>query len=291
MPALSSHQASSSIKLLFIGDSGSGKTGALASLAAAGYKLRIIDLDAGLDVLFSLLTSAKSPYSPDAASRVHFKTITDPMKNVSGKLVPSKATVWPRILKTLDNWDEGEGEKFGPLSTWGADTILVLDSLTFAATGAMNYVLSMNGRLGQAAQQSDWYQGQQLLEGLLQLIYDEGIKCNVIINCHITYIGDEQQREKGYPASLGKALSPKIGRYFNTMLMARTVGVGAATRREITTQSTHFIELKTSAPLNVAKTYPIETGLADYFKAVVGAVPGSGPKAQQKAETTELKAL
>ena len=55
MPALSDHQSSQTTKMLFIGDSGSGKTGALASLAAAGYNLRILDVDNGVDILANLL--------------------------------------------------------------------------------------------------------------------------------------------------------------------------------------------------------------------------------------------
>jgi len=51
MPKLGDHQSKSTTKMLFVGDSGAGKTGALASLAAAGYHLHIMDLDNGLDVL------------------------------------------------------------------------------------------------------------------------------------------------------------------------------------------------------------------------------------------------
>ena len=42
MPPLSESTASHFVKLMYIGDSGTGKTGSLASLAAAGYKLRLV---------------------------------------------------------------------------------------------------------------------------------------------------------------------------------------------------------------------------------------------------------
>ena len=51
MPSLANHQSNEFTKLLIEGDSGSGKTGALASLVKAGYKLRILDMDNGLDAL------------------------------------------------------------------------------------------------------------------------------------------------------------------------------------------------------------------------------------------------
>ncbi len=272
MPSLSQHHSSETTKALVIGDSGSGKTGALASLANAGYNLRIIDLDNGLDILKNLLSDPKSKYSSDALKRVEFETITDPMKNLGGKLVPRSATVWQRVCKLLDKWEVGE-TKFGPVSSWTPKEVLVIDSLSFLCTSALNFVLSMNARLGQQPHQSDWYAAQQLVESFLQTLYDEGIKCNVIINCHITYIGDDSGPQHGYPASLGKALSPKIGRYFNSILLAKTTGIGANTKRQILTNSTGMIELKNTAPGRVAPSYPLETGLADYFSAVRGASP------------------
>lgn len=273
MPSLTSHQSAQTTKLLLIGDSGSGKTGALASLAQAGYNLRILDVDNGLDVLTNILLDPRSPYGPEAAKRVLFETITDPMVNRGGRLIPTKATVWQRAIALLDNWKTGS-EDLGPLSRWTPQDILVIDSLTMLANAAMNFVLSMDAKLGQAPHQSHWYQGQGLLESLVQMLYDDGIKCNVIINCHIAYIGEENGPQRGYPATLGKALSPKIGRYFNTVLMART----QAGKRQILTSSQPMIELKNTAPLKVKPAYPLESGLAEYFRDVRGA-PATSPAA------------
>ena len=51
MPKGSEHKSRKYVKLLYLGDSGTGKTGSLVSLVQAGYKLRVIDLDDGLDAL------------------------------------------------------------------------------------------------------------------------------------------------------------------------------------------------------------------------------------------------
>lgn len=276
MPSLANHTSTHITKLLFIGDSGAGKTGALASLAGAGYNLRILDIDAGLDVLSNLLRDSKSAYGQEALGRVDFETITDPMKSVGGKLLPAKATVWQRTVKLLDNW-KTESADFGPISTWGARDVLVIDSLTMLSTAAMNFVLSMNARLGQQPQQGDWYQGQQLIEGLLQMLYDDGIKCNIVMTSHITYLGEENGPQKGYPSSLGSKLPPKIGRYFNTILMAKTTGQGAAQKRKILTNTSGVVELKNTAPMRVKAEYPLETGLADYFRDVQAQQPLASP--------------
>lgn len=274
MPKLGDHQSKTTTKMLFVGDSGAGKTGALASLAAAGYNLRILDMDNGLDVLNNLLTDPNSQYfkqDPKAAERVDFVTVTDKMKNVNGRLVPATATAWTRAVKLLMDWTDGE-QKLGPITTWGQKDILVIDSLTMLSTAALNMILSMNGRLGQRPHQSDWGDGQQLVEGLLQMLYDEGVQCNVIVCCHITFIGEDGGPIRGYPNTLGKALPPKVGRYFNTALMARTVGQGTMQKRKILTNTSGVIELKNTAPLRVQAEYDLADGLAKYFEAVRGPV-------------------
>ena len=270
MPALSAHQSKNSTKLLFIGDSGAGKTGALASLAAAGYNLRILDLDNGLDVLKNVLSDPKSAYGTEALSRVQYITVTEAMRNVNGKLIPKGATVWQRVAGLLNNWTDPETkESLGPVSTWGPQDILVIDSLSMLSTAALNFVLSMNARLGQRPQLQDWGAGQDLIESMVQMLYDESIVCNVIVISHITYIGPEDNLT-GYPNTLGKALPPKIGRYFNTILQAKSQGQGAGLRRKILTNTASSVELKNTAPLRVKPDYPLETGLADYFAAVRG---------------------
>lgn len=264
MTQLTKHQSATSTKLLLIGDSGAGKTGALASLALAGYNLRIIDTDAGLDILSNLL----KPH-PEALAQVEYETLTDPYGNVNGKLVPRRATVWQRLARLLDNW-KTESAEFGPISTWGAKDVLVLDTLTTASNAAMNFVLAMNNRIGQKPWQSDYGDAQTYVESMLQMLYDEGIKCNVIVNSHITYIGEENGPVHGYPASIGRALPPKIGRYFNSVLMLRSTGQGASVKRKLLTNTSGQVELKNTNPLKVKAEYGIETGLAEYFKDIQG---------------------
>jgi len=268
MPPLRKHQSSVTTKLLLIGDSGGGKTGALASLASAGYNLRILDFDNGLDVLKNLLLDAKSPYDKDAIDRVQYLTITDPMRAVGGKLMPVRATVWTRTAAILSHWKDPDGADLGPVVSWGPGDILVIDSLTTLGTAAMDFILAMNGRLGQTPFQSDWKLAQDLLENLLRMLYDEGVKCNVIVNCHVTYIEAKNGMTQGYPNALGKALPPKVGRYFNSALMIRTIGQGAAQKRKILTNTSGLVELKNTAPLRVNNEYDIAFGLAEYFAAV-----------------------
>lgn len=293
MSSFENFASSQVTKMFLLGDSGAGKTGALMSLAAAGYNLRILDLDNGVEVMNDYITNPQSIYTKPLTGlwsaeqakgllgRIRYETITDPMRNVNGKLIPKSATVWVRAVKLLDNWTKANGasDDFGPISTWTSQDILVIDSLTLLSRAALNFILSLNARLGQQPHQSDWYGGQQLLEGLLTTLYDEGVRCNVILNCHVKLLGDENGPQRGYPETLGKALSPNIGRWVNTCLLARTSGSGNSVKHKILTTSTPQIELKTTAPLRVKPEYDLATGLAEYFQAIRG---GTLPIPQDK---------
>lgn len=287
MPDLEDHQSKTTTKMLLIGDPGSGKTGALASLANAGYKLWWIDFDNGLDIILDLFKSTKSPYKREAMRNIKYKTLTAPMKNSGGKLIPVSAKVWPDTLKLLEGgikWDlKNPAEEPGGVVNLGLNDVLVLDSLTFLSKAALAYTMSLNNRLGQRAQLQDWGDGQALIEGLLGMLYDESIKCNTIIISHITYIGEDGGLQIGYPNTLGKALPPKVGSYFNSVIQMKTSGTGAGRKRKLITHASGQVELKNAAPLTVKPEYDIVFGLAELFADLKGgATPslptGQGPK-------------
>ena len=290
MPNITEHQSSSTTKILLIGDSGTGKTGALASLAAAGFKLRILDLDNGIEILKNYLIDPKSPYvvqNPKVAEGVRYKTLTDPMKNIAGRLIPSRVTVWRQTMESLIHWKEEDGTDLGKITDWDTETILVIDSLSALSEAALNFHLSMNAGLGNPRTQNearrDVGSAQNLLRQFLQLIKDDSIKCNVILTAHITFVNEVGEKPggegssalgTGYPAAIGRALSPHVPRGFNAMLICKSAGSGSAAKQRIYTRSQNVggmvVSGKNPAPLRVATEYPIETGLADYFRDVRG---------------------
>lgn len=287
MAALKDHQSASATKMLLLGNSGSGKTGALCSLAGAGYNLRILDLDNGLDIVKNILTDESAPYGKDASSRVSFITLTEKMKMVANRPVAVTANVWARAMNILSNWTDGE-EKLGPVATWGPNDILVIDSLSLLGVAALNQILSLNGRLGQPPWQSDSGLAQSLLENLLQMLCSTEIKCNVIVLCHITMLGDSVTDadgktindvgvRKGYPNALGRSLPRRVGQYFNSALMVQSSGTGTSVRRTILTTTNGTVDLKNTHPLRVKASYPQASGLADYFLAIRGQTPQAIP--------------
>ena len=291
MPTLSSHQSNTTVKLLLIGDSSAGKTGALASLAMAGLKLRILDFDNGLDILKNYLTDPASPYykaNPQAANEVRFVTLVDPTKNLNGQLVHAKAEAWPKAMNLLAKWKD-QDEDLGPLTSWGEDCVLVIDSLTMLTKAALNYHLFLNSALQVKRTQNEGRRdvgaAQNMIRDLLSMLYDPGVKCNVVVTSHITMVSDAGGAPKveegkfdsiptGYPSAIGRALSPHIPRWFNSMLVIRTVGAGPGAKHKIFTSSqnlgSQIVAAKTSAPLRVKPEYGIENGLAEYFRDVKG---------------------
>lgn len=295
MPAITDHQSQRSTKMLLIGDSSSGKTGALASLVSAGFNLRILDFDNGLDILWGYVTSAESPYvkrAPQCAANVRYITCTDQFRAVAGAPQPIRAVAWQRAIEAIYNWKEFSPDgkttllDLGKIETWGENDILVIDSLSTAAEAALRYHLALNGKLGQTRTSNEGRRdvgaAQNLVRSMLQMLYSDSIKCNTVVTSHITMVTEsglgpqseeakeERNTAKGYPSAIGRALSPHISRYFNTVLYADVEGSGPSARHYIYTKSRGNVLVKTTAPLRVKDKYELATGLAEYFAAVRG---------------------
>lgn len=265
MPTLDQHQSAKCIKLLLIGDSGSGKTGALASLINSGrYEFFIQDYDNGLDALTRYV-------KPEFLKLVNFETLTDKLKYMSGVAVPDGAPdAFVRGTRLLSDGWPGKGSIF----TWGPDKVLVIDSLTFLGNAILRLVRTMAGNLAGNTTQPQWGEAMKKQEELLQMLFAEQIKCNVIVIAHITFEKTEGEAVlKGYPSGLGAKLPPKIPSYFNSVLMCKTEGSGASVKKKILTKSTAIIELKNPNPVIVPQEFGIEDGLLKFFDLILGTTP------------------
>ena len=258
MPSLANHQSNLFTKLLLEGDSGSGKTGALTSLVAAGYSLRILDMDNGLETLKTYILHE----CPDRISAVEFRTLRDKYKSsAAGPILDGQARAFVDALKLLDRWKYDDVD-LGKPAEWGQKVILVLDSLTFLSDAAFAWAQSLSPS---AKDPRQWYgTAQDAVEKVLALLTSASFECNVIVISHIKYM-ETAEGTKGYPTAVGSALSPVIPRYFNSVAMCRTKPNGA---RTIQTVATGMVDLKNPKPFNMEKEYPIATGLADFFSVL-----------------------
>lgn len=271
MPPLSKHHSAETVKLILMADSGSGKTGALASLANAGYNLRIMDFDNGLDVLPRYCTE-------EGLARVNYVTLTDALKMSQGSSTGVLPNGVPQALtnaiKLMNHW-KTEDEDLGPVTSWGTKDILIVDSITMQGEAAMRWGMAVNGK-SQEAKWGHYGPAMEQQEGLFSMLFSTDIKCHVIVTSHIVMQGPEGG-ERGYPSVLGNKWPPRCGRYFNAILGIKITGSGASQRRSLITVSTHNISYKNPKPQVIPAEIPLkvdaqghaEGGLADYFKLVL----------------------
>lgn len=257
MPKASDYSSSKFVKLLFVGNSGAGKTGALTSLVEAGYNLRIIDLDSGLDALIHHVQAA----DPKLLDKIEFVSYRDQMKMTpQGPKVAGSPKAYVNTLRALEQWPEDESDP----AAWGDDTILILDSLTNAGRAAFQWARAMNPASKDPRQ---WYKAaQDLIEDLIANLTSDSFQTNVIVISHVDIYETNEGRIKGFASSIGKALGPKLPRFFNTMLLSETTGSGKNVKRKIKTMPTAVLDLKNPAPMKIEAEYDIENGMAEIFE-------------------------
>lgn len=301
MPRFDQYVANPTIKALYLGHSGAGKTGSLVSLAAAGYRVRVLDLDGKAQILRDYVTNPKSmyrQYRPDLWSQEQADSIMDRISYVtvteSYNIVPARGTAYPkgdswvRIGKLLNDWKDGEDHP-GNLGNWGPNDILVIDSFSRYCEAAMNYQLSLNGRLTEAPQvgrlgDNDYSRAYTMIRNQLQLLKSDEIKCNVILICHIVFMeptGPQTgatRQERGFPQVFGRsAMSPQISQFFGHSFRATQTGNHPAIERTILTNNDDNVELINPAPFSIKHSYKLSTGLAEYFRDYRSGLPKEEP--------------
>lgn len=257
MPSLDTLTVSQVVKLLLIGDSGTGKTGSIASLVKAGYNVRMLDFDNGWESLAAAIRRT----CPDRLSSVEVEPLRDRYKSGPlGPIIDGAPRAFTKGLGLLDKWSDGTkpGE-------WGAESILVIDSLTFLSDSAYAWADALNPSAKDKRQ--IYGAAQEAIEHVLALLTGPSFNTNVIVTAHIRYIDLPDGTKRGYPTAVGQALSPTIPRYFNSVAACNTEPGG---KRTIKTLSTALIDLKNPRSFEMKASLPIEDGLATFFEVLRG---------------------
>lgn len=264
MPNLSDHSSNEFTKLLLIGDAKSGKTGSLVSLVAQGYKIRILDMDNLLDSLKEYVQNE----CPDMIANVSYRSLRDKRKaTASGPVIDGVPKAFTEATKMIFEWKytDADGTKvdLGNPSDWGSDCILVIDSLSRLCDAAYDWAEPLVPRSsnGQFDPRAVYGNAQDAIETLIATVTSESFQTNVIVIAHVAYLEQPDGSTKGFPQGVGKALSPKIPQYFPSVVLYTNKGG----KRTIQTNSTPLIDLANPAPFRMEKSYPIETGLGQFF--------------------------
>lgn len=263
MPSLSQHQSNEFTKLLLVGDSKSGKTGSHVSLVDAGYKLRVLDFDNLLDILkYKVLEKC-----PDKLDNVEFRTLRDKIKAGSqGAVIDGKPKAWIDAIKMLDHWKYDDVD-LGVPAQWGADCILVIDSLSRLCDAAYDFhesIIPVGKKTGEFDARAVYGNAQDDVERLLAMLTSPNFGTNVIVIAHGTYMDLPDGTKKIFPQGVGQKLSPKIPQYFPNYIRYKNKGGN----RTIQLVSDNIIDLANTNPSVLDKDLPIETGLATLFAAL-----------------------
>lgn len=285
MAALSDHAAQHSIKLLIMGDSGVGKTAALASLINSNrFRFLIHDFDNGLDVL-------RARVKPEAFSRVFYKTYTSKMILTGDQVYfpEGHPEAWAQFRNSLSAWGKEGDTEIGSIYELTPDDVIVIDSLSFLSRAAMQHVVGTNSKRNvlKLPKPADWGDCNRLIENILGALYSPRCRAHVIVNTHISrrneprkagfQIEDKNAKqepdlpEKWLPMAIGQAVEPLLPRYFNNFLLLE---IDEAGRRQF-----HFsprpevsLNLKLAAS-GLESPIPAEGGLLEIFNALVPPIP------------------
>ncbi len=259
MPSLDSKAKSPSIKMLFIGNSGAGKTGALTALVKDGYILRIVDMDNGLDALEQHVKAE----CPERLSSIGYMTFRDSYKmGPTGPVVRGAPKALTGAINALDKWEDGTKPE-----EWDENHILVLDSLTHFSRSAFAWAKHMAPT---AKEPRQWYgTAQGVIEDTIGTLTAPAFRPNVIVISHVDIREQKDGTVQGFVSSIGEALGPKIPTYFNTLLLSEKTGMGANVKRRIKTLPTAIVDVKTPGAVLLPE-YPIESGLSTIFKTLRG---------------------
>lgn len=256
-------------KALYVGDSGTGKTGSLLSLIEAGYNIRMLDFDNGADSLVQLIKHK----CPERLGQFDYITLRDKFKadTIHGIKLDGHAKAYKSGIKFLNKWDDESLP-----SEWGENTIFVLDTLSSFGRAAFLWAQSLNplSAAGKKADGRQWYgTAQDSIRIVLDLLTANEFRCHVLVNSHVQLIELSEGVYKGQVSSIGKALGGDLPKVFNTMIQAETTGTGDAIRRTIITKPTNLLDLKTTIPWALEKKLPLESGMATIFEKVTGRKP------------------
>jgi len=214
-------------------------------------------MDNGLDTLKSHVLHE----CPNKIANVEFRTLADKYKATPlGPVIVGQPKAFVEAIRMLDRWKYDDVD-FGVPAEWGPDCILVIDSLTFLSNAAFAWAEPLSSK----DQRAVYGTAQKAIEKVLALVQSDEFRTNVIVTSHIRYIELDDGKKKGFPTAIGEALSPKIPRYFNSVAMC---DIGPGGKRTIQTTATASIDLANPKPFEMLPKYPIETGLADFFRVL-----------------------
>lgn len=213
-------------KSILLGPPGTGKTFALRTLEQVkGLKARAIFTDPnyssglypGMEYTYVQPTVSNWKSLIEVANKTHTMT-PDSLQKLD--IERAKYTAFLTVLNMLNDYTSMQGNHHGNISTWGTDTVLILDNLTGLSRMVRGW--TVGGKPNPT--QPEWGSMMYLLEQLLTMIATT-TWAHVILIAHIEQERDEVTGTmKNMMSTLGRKLAPKVPTDYNDVILARKEG-------------------------------------------------------------------
>jgi len=233
-------------RILICGEPAAGKTGALAQLANAGYRVLLHDFDSNSRVIGSYL-------KPDAAD-VYINTyavakITN-TNLFAGTATAAKEAVdsMRQFCKLLEHW-KTVTEDLGPTAKLTARDVIVIDSGTFL--GEMLLLAAHEDPETKRDLRSLYNVAGRYYGAILDRLTGPLVGASVIVLTHIMQTGEKDDQGKfigktrDIPVGVGDKFSKRMQTYFSDIWH---LDVGRDGKRSFKTSATDKASLRTSAP-------------------------------------------
>jgi len=284
MTNAASLQASPALRIMVVGYPGTAKTGMLASLLNAGFKIRMLDFDGNPEPLLQYA-------NPDKLQNLDIAYFEDKMRLGARFTEPSGIpTAFSDALKQMDDWKtqdaEGNPISLGASKDWGPDTIVVLDSLTSMGEAAMHRAMKLLNKTPENNTDRVWGLSMNEQLAFIKRLRAPTNRHHVIVLSHLKIISPRDARSgdseltksikqemaevvptRLYPSALGWQLPQQIGKEFPILLEAEKVTKGGKTTRTLNLSPKTLLDVK--FPGAIAETrLDISDGLLRVFEAL-----------------------
>lgn len=255
-------------RVLVYGDPASGKTGALAQLANAGYRLLIHDFDQNARVIGSYLKPGAADVFINTYA-VAKMTGTNLFAGNKGEVAQAALKEMRTFCQMLQHW-KTESEDLGPTSAMTAKDVIVVDSGTFL--GELLFMAAKADPEANKHTPTQYRQAGEYYSAILDYLCGNKVGASVVVLTHITQTGDKDSEGKfigkprDIPVAIGEKMSKRMPSYFSDIWRLE---VDRAGQRKFRTAATAFEGLRTSNPAKIKGEEPFD--MASMFNRLVEA--------------------
>lgn len=253
-------------RVLIMGESASGKTGALAQLANAGYRLLIHDFDQNARVIGNYLKEGHADVyikTYDVARLVNVGSTAEAEKVQKAAVVQMN-----EFFRMLKHW-KTETEDLGPSASLTARDVVIIDSVTFL--GELCFMAAHQHPDANRHAPTIYRIAGQFVASIMDYFCGKQMGASSIALTHIQLFGKKDEKgdfigkTREIPTAIGKEAAKRLPQYFSDIWR---LDVGRTGERTFNTQATDSTSLRASSP-TIKATEPFD--LANIFGRLTAA--------------------